>query len=61
MSKIANQDIRKAIKESRVKYYEVADRLGITDSSFSRLLRYELDSEYKYEIFKVIEKMKGSY
>ena len=61
MSKIVNQDIRKAIKESRVKYYEVADRLGITDSSFSRLLRYELDSEYKYEIFKVIEKMKGSY
>jgi predicted XRE-type DNA-binding protein len=61
MSRIANQDIRKAIKESRVKYYEVADRLGITDSSFSRLLRYELDSEYKYEIFKVIEKMKGSY
>jgi len=61
MSRIANQDIRKAIKESRVKYYEVADRLGISDSSFSRLLRYELDSEYKYEIFKVIEKMKGSY
>jgi predicted XRE-type DNA-binding protein len=61
MSRIFNQDIRKAIKESRVKYYEVADRLGITDSSFSRLLRYELDSEYKYEIFKVIEKMKGSY
>jgi len=61
MSRIANQDIRKAIKESRVKYYEVADRLGITDSSFSRLLRYELDSEYKYEIFKVIEKMKRSY
>jgi len=61
MSRIANQDIRKVIKESRVKYYEVADRLGITDSSFSRLLRYELDSEYKYEIFKVIEKMKGSY
>ena len=61
MNRIANQDIRKAIKESRVKYYEVADRLGITDSSFSRLLRYELDSEYKYEIFKVIEKMKGSY
>lgn len=61
MSRIANQDIRKAIKESRVKYYEVADRLGITDSSFSRLLRYELDSEYKYEIFKVIEKMKMSY
>jgi predicted XRE-type DNA-binding protein len=61
MSRIVNQDIRKAIKESRVKYYEVADRLGITDSSFSRLLRYELDSEYKYEIFKVIEKMKGSY
>jgi len=61
MSRIVNQDIRKAIKESRVKYYEVADRLGISDSSFSRLLRYELDSEYKYEIFKVIEKMKGSY
>lgn len=53
-----NEDIRNSIKEAKVKYYEVANRLGITDSSFSRILRYELDGEYKFKILEIIDKMK---
>lgn len=46
------------MKESKVKYYQVADAIGIQDSNFSRLLRYELCDEYKQKIFKVIQEIK---
>ncbi|MEG2235205.1 MAG: hypothetical protein RR144_02020 [Clostridia bacterium] len=58
MKNITNKDIRNAMKESKVKYYQVADAIGIQDSNFSRLLRYELCDEYKQKIFKVIQEIK---
>lgn len=53
-----NLDIRKAIEESDFKYWQVANKLGITDGNFSRLLRVELQVEDKQKILKVIEKLK---
>ena len=58
MGKQNNQDIREAISNAKVKYYEVSDGLGIKDSNFSRLLRYELCDEFKNKIFKIIGKIK---
>jgi predicted XRE-type DNA-binding protein len=55
MKSKTNKDIREAISNAKVKYYEVADVLGIKDSNFSRLLRYELCKEYKEKILKAIE------
>lgn len=53
-----NLDIRKAIEESEFKYWQVANKLGITDGNFSRLLRVELQLEDKQKILKAIEKLK---
>jgi hypothetical protein len=51
-----NIDVRKAIKNAGVKYWEIADSLGMYDGNFSRKLRKELSQQEKNEIFKIIEK-----
>jgi predicted DNA-binding transcriptional regulator AlpA len=53
-----NQDIRNQMKSSRIYYNEVSDRLGIHESSFYRLLRTNLTSEQKEQIFSVINDLK---
>ena len=45
-----NLDVRKAIENSNFKYWQVANKLKITDGNFSRLLRTELDKENKNKI-----------
>ena len=52
-----NQDIRRAAAKAGVKLWQIADALGITDSSFSRKLRKELPREDKDCIFSVIERL----
>lgn len=54
---IANMDIRNIIKESNLKYWQVADALGLNDGNFSRLLRKELPREKKEEILQAINKL----
>lgn len=55
--KRANDDIRKAIEEANLKYYQVAKAYGLSDGNFTRLLRFELDQEKKEKIFKIIESL----
>ena len=40
-------DIKRIIKQSGLKQYEVADYLGIRESNFSRDLRYPISKEYE--------------
>ncbi|TCT14542.1 hypothetical protein EDC18_10523 [Natranaerovirga pectinivora] len=54
-----NQDIKKVAKEKGVKLWKIAERLRITDSSFSRMLRYELSSEEKEKIKSIIEDLEN--
>lgn len=49
-----NNDIRKEIEKSGLKYWQVAERYGISDGNFSRKLRRELPEEEKEKIFKII-------
>lgn len=37
--------------------WRVAERLGIADSNFSRMLRYEISEDKKAEIFKIIDEL----
>lgn len=53
----ANKDLRDAMEERRIKQYEVADVLGISESGFCRMLRKELPEEKKKEIFEAIKNM----
>lgn len=52
-----NLDIRKAIESSNFKYWQVANKLKMTDGNFSRLLRNELDEYEKNKILKAIEEL----
>ena len=54
-----NQDIRSEAEKARIKLFEIADRLGITDSSFSRKLRKELSPADKQKIREIISDLKG--
>jgi len=54
---MANNDIRLTAAGAGVKLWEIADELGITDSSFSRWLRKELPSEKKAKINEIIKKL----
>lgn len=51
---MANLEIRQAIAKKRLKHFEVAKALGITQTYFSHLLQTELDEERKAKILEVI-------
>lgn len=53
-----NLDLRKEIETNNLKYWEVANKLKITDGNFSRLLRLELDDIQKQTIMKAINELK---
>lgn len=50
-----NQDIRHAILESGLKYWQIAESLNVSDSTFTKWLRKELGVEKKQEILTAIE------
>lgn len=53
-----NKDIREEIKRAGLKLWQVAEKLGINDGNFSRLLRKELSAEKKAEIRAIIAELK---
>lgn len=50
-----NTEIRNAIFKNNIKKWEVANKLGVTDSTFSRMLRNEMSEENKKKILKIID------
>ena len=52
-----NLDIRFEVKAANLKLWQVADKLGMTDSVFSRKLRKELSDDEKNQIRTVIKKL----
>lgn len=53
-----NIEIRNAIKSARVYGYEIAQQLGITESTFSkRLTRRELTDDEKKTIYTIINRI----
>lgn len=55
---MCNVDIRKAAKQAGVFLYAVADKLGISEPTMTRLLRYELPEEKKMQIKSIIAELK---
>lgn len=51
-----NQDIKQLIAKKRLRQYEVASQLGISEFTLSRWLNRELESNRKQEILKAIDK-----
>ena len=54
---MSNQEVRRTAAGAGVKLWQIADALGITDSSFSRKLRKELPQEEKEKIFSIIQRL----
>lgn len=54
-----NSDIREAIAEAKVRYWQVAAAYGCTDGNFSRKLRHELPPEEKEQILAIIRDLSG--
>ncbi len=53
-----NQDVRQAIKTSKIPTWAVAERLGIHEHYLYVILRRELTEKKKKDIFLIIEKLK---
>lgn len=53
----ANTEIRTLAKQSGVFIYDIADKLGISEPTMTRLLRRELPAEKKEQIKAVIAEL----
>ena len=53
-----NLEIRKAIQKNGLRHYEVAKLMNISEGTFGRKLRFEMQKEEKEKILKIIEKNK---
>ena len=54
-NKYKNKEVRAAMENADLYQWEVAERIGVSDSTFSRMLRHELPAEQKDEILRAIE------
>lgn len=54
-----NDDIRRLISDHRIRHYEVADYLGISEQSFSKLLRKPIREDRRQAILKAIEDIRA--
>lgn len=51
---MTNKEIRAAIAAAGVKYWQVAEKLGLYDGNFSRKLRRELSEAEKQRVLQAI-------
>ncbi len=60
---MANEEIRAEIEKKRLKYYEVAEKIGICPETFSKWLRKELKpskkSRVRHAIWDLEEELKN--
>lgn len=57
MQNLRNLYVRNMISDSDLKYWEIAEKLGITDSTFSRKLRKEFSEKEKDKIIEIINEL----
>lgn len=55
---MANTDIREAAKLAGVKMWQIADAMGFSEATLTRLLRKDLPCEKKKNILAAIERLK---
>lgn len=57
MKPISNKDVKEYAKAKGVAHYEVAEKLKISEPTFSRWLRKEFNQEQKKIIFGIIDEI----
>ena len=53
-----NKTIREKASAYNIRLWEIADKLGIRDSEFSRLLRHELTEKDKERVLAAIDEIR---
>ncbi len=53
-----NQTLRRQAAGAGIKLWQIADRLGYTDSYFSRILRKELTGDMKEKAYSALNELK---
>lgn len=53
----ANKDIRAKAKESGIALWRIAAALGISEFTFVRYMRTELNDVWKAKVFQIIEEL----
>ena len=56
---MANAEIREILRKRRIRHYEVADRLGISEYTFCKWLRTELPPDKQEEVLEAIKKIES--
>ena len=54
---LKNNDLREMAKNKNVRFWEIADKMNISDPSLTRLLRKELSKEEKEKIISIINQI----
>jgi hypothetical protein len=54
----ANLEIRETLDRSRIRIWEIADILRVSDAYLYKILRHELSAEMKEKIFAAIKTIK---
>ena len=52
-----NKEIIDYARIKDVRLWQIAEKLNLQDSNFSRLLRHELPKEKKQQIYKIIDEL----
>lgn len=55
-----NEDLRLYAKGCGVPFWKIADAMGKSELTFTRLMRKELSKEQKTEIIKIIDRIKDN-
>jgi len=58
VANLTNLEVRQAINKRRLKHYEVAAALGITQYTFSHWLQTEMPDEKRRKVLKAIQDYK---
>ena len=54
-----NLGIRILVSESKLKYKDIAQKMGITPEWLSRLMRKDLEPEMREKILKAVSELRG--
>lgn len=54
---MCNKDIRELANQNHIRLWQIADKLQVADTTFSRMLRKELSDDKKQQIKTIIEEL----
>lgn len=55
-----NLDERSLIKKSGIYFWQMADHLGMSEASFTRMMRHKLSEEEKQKIIRAIHEIRSA-